>query len=119
MMKWKQFLVGFKEFLNRGFNPFHEYEKGEKMSDYAVVDLDEEDVLCHTRIDYQRGILRLTQISDVAPRTIKKFKDAGWTVEEGVLLERGVLIGKDGKPVPVEPPTHPLQSSNQTTKRDE
>lgn len=103
-MKWKQFLVWFKKFLNQAFNPFHEYERVEKMRDYAIVELDEDDILCRTHLDTERGVLMVTQISIVSPQTIQKFKDAGWTAEEGVLM------GKDGKPVPVEPPTRPLQS---------
>ena len=75
------------------------------MSDYAIVELDEEDIFHHTYIDHMRGILGLTQISVVSPQTVKKFKDAGWTIEEGVRLERGVLIGKDGKPMPKKPST--------------
>lgn len=49
----------------------------------------------------------------VAPQTIEKFKDAGWLVEEGVLM------GRDGKPVPKEPPTLPLRTSNQKVNIDE
>lgn len=27
-MNWEQFLTQFKEFLNRAFNPFHEWDPG-------------------------------------------------------------------------------------------
>ena len=81
------------------------------MNDYPIVELDDDDILCHTYIDSQRGVLMTTQISIVAPQTIEKFKDAGCTIEEGVLM------GKDGKPVPVEPPTRLLQSLESTVRK--
>lgn len=77
------------------------------MNDCVMVELDDNDLLYHTHIDYENCTLRLTQISIVAPHTIQRFKDAGWTVEEGVLM------GKDDKPVPIKPPILPRQSSEQ------
>ncbi len=51
------------------------------------VELDE-DVLRYVTVDAEKKVLTLTQISIVAPKTIEKFKDAGWTVEEAILRDR-------------------------------